>query len=435
MYPLSPPAAYAHESAMADPRYRERMQRVLDACDNEPKLTVYADEDVPGLLREGGLAERRKIMGTLDLIEDPVLLFNTYRFDGNFEERREWAREQGFPNLNGLVAAMLGYGAFAWACYNLADDPVGHDKVCRPCWRIHFQTGCVHKCHYCSLGGLLTTMVNVEDYIVQLDRLMAAHPWQETFLLEDDADIPGLEPELGCLGPLIEHFGALKDRYLLLHTKTWNVDWMLDLPHNGKTIIVWSISGPTQSRVFEPVCGTTEERIEAARKCQDAGYQIRYKFKPIIPVRGWREDATRTVDMIFDRTRPDVISLCAFMWMSAEEMKRRLDPDMLDPEFLRAAQEAADEMADTRTQPFPEDVRAAIYEHHFDAIRRRDPEVPVSLSTENWRMWRRLGPKLGCTATSYVCGCGPNATPGLSKLAVHPFNVARGGPQGEFQRM
>ena len=77
-------------------------------------------------------------------------------------------------------ASLLGYGPFSWANYNLPDDPARHDKVCRPCWRIHFQNGCVHRCHYCGLGGLLATMVNVEDYIVHLDRLIEAHPWQET---------------------------------------------------------------------------------------------------------------------------------------------------------------------------------------------------------------------------------------------------------------
>ena len=332
-------------------------------------------------------------------------------------------------------AALLGYGPFAWANYNLPGDPAAHDKVCRPCWRIHFQNGCVHRCHYCGLGGLLATMVNVEDYIENLDRLIEAHPWQETYLLEDDAEIPVLEPELGCLGPIIEFFGTLEDRYVVIHTKSWNVDWMLDLPHNGNTIIVWSLAGPTQSRVFEPVAGTTEERIEAARKCQEAGYTVRYKFKPIIPVRDWREEASYTIDLLFEKTNPDVISLCTYMWMDVEEMKRRLDADYLDPEYLAAAEQSVEEMADTRAKPFPEWVRAEIYEHHFDEIRRHNPEVPVSLSTENFQMWKRLGPKIGFTATDYVCGCGPNSTPWRKRLERHAFHIAQDGPQSGFELM
>jgi len=278
-------------------------------------------------------------------------------------------------------------------------------------------------------------MTNVEDYIEHLARLIEAHPWQETYLFEDDADVLCLEPELGCLGPLIEFFGTYEDRYLIIHTKSANVEWMLDLEHNGKTAIVWSIAGPTQSTVLEPLTGATQERIEAARNCQEAGYVVRYKFKPIVPVRNWREEASETVRLMFEKTNPDVISLCCYMWMTVDEMKRRLDVSLLDPKHVAAAEEAVDEVAQTRAKPFPEWVRAEIYEHHFTEIRKWNPEVPVSLSTENWGMWKRLGPKLGTTATSYVCGCGPNSVPWRKKLECHPFETAKKCPVGKFELM
>ena len=180
---------------------------------------------------------------------------------------------------------LLGDGAFIWFPAGLKEDPRRRQKVCRACWRIHFQAGCLHRCAYCGLGGILATMVNVEEYLLHLGKLIERHPWQLTYLLEDDADVPCLEPELGCLGPIIEYFGTLQDRYLVIHTKSWNVEWMLPLKHQGNTIVVWSLTGPKQSEVLEPKTGTTEERIEAARKCQEAGYTVRYKFKPIIPVR------------------------------------------------------------------------------------------------------------------------------------------------------
>ncbi len=284
MYRLEPPAVYVNDTVMSDERYRRRIEKVVAALAKPVEPIVYSDEDLPRMLAEGLLAGRRS-MGAMPEVHDPALLFNTYRFDGREAERVKWLQEQGC-NLGGQTAhALLGGGAFAWACYNQAEDPNRTDKVCRPCWRIHFQNGCVHRCHYCAFGGLLISMVNVEDYCTRLGQLMDRHPWQYTYLLDDDADPPCLEPELGCLGPMIEYFGTLRNRYLIIHTKTWNTEWMRDLEHNGNTIIVWSVSGPSQSRLLEPKTGTTEERIEAARVAEEAGYQIRYKFKPIIPVR------------------------------------------------------------------------------------------------------------------------------------------------------
>lgn len=434
MYPLSPPAVYAHESVTANPTYRNRLQRVVDALENSVEPIIYSDEDLPHIINRHNLFENCGNMGEMDVVPDPKLVFNTFRFDGKRDERVAWLAERAEVGES-FAASLLGYRPWAWANYNLEGDPVRHDKVCRPCWRLHFQRGCVHKCAYCGLGGVLISAVNSDEWCENLGRLIEAHPWQETYLLEDDADVPGLEPELGCLGEIVEWFGTLEDRYVIIHTKSWNAEWMTDLRHNGNTIIVWSISADTQSREIEPVCGTTGERIEAARIAQEAGYQIRYKFKPIIPVRNWRQEASEAIDLLFQKTDPDVISLCVFMWHNVDQMKAKLPVALLDPWALEAAEEAGLTPSETRAAPFPADVRAEIYRHYFREIRKHNPDVPVSLSTENFTMWKRLEDELGCTATNYVCGCGPNSTPGRTCLTEHPFRIASGGPQGDFNEM
>ncbi len=422
MYPIDPPAVYVHHSVMAEERYRARVDGVVRALQKSVEPIVYSDADLSRLLTDVGIARNRVAMGTLGEVRDPILLFNTFRWDNRFAERREALKAAGCTNAPDLQ--LLGYGPFNWANYNLEGDPHRHDKVCRPCWRIHLQNGCVHRCKYCGFGGLLICSVNVEEYCHWLGQIIERHPWQTTYLLDDDGDPPCLEPEHGTLGPLMEFFGTLKDRYLVIHTKTWNTDWMRGVDHNGGTIIVWSISGATQSRLIEPKTGTTEQRIEAARVAQEAGIQIRYKFKPIIPVKTWREDAAEAVRLVFGRTNPDIVTLCCFMWMDIEDMVRRLGEDLLDPDFVKAARDAREETKGTRTQPFPIAQRAEIYDHYLSEIRRWNPDVPVSLSTENFEMWKLFGPKLGFTATNYVCGCGPESVPGARKLACHPFKVA-----------
>ncbi|MBM4030438.1 MAG: hypothetical protein FJ291_01475 [Planctomycetes bacterium] len=423
MYPIEPPAIYTHDSVMADERHRARVEGVVRALRKPVEPIAYGDHELPALLAEHGLLKNRVPMGTLPEVRDPILLFNTFRWDGRYAERLEALRSVGAdPSWHAIP--LLGYGAFNWANYNLEGDPARHDKVCRPCWRIHLQNGCVHHCRYCPFGGLLICSVNVEEYCHWLGQIIERHPWQTTYLLDDDGDPPCLEPEHGVLGPLMEFFGRQKGRYLVIHTKTWNADWMRGVDHNGGTIIVWSVSGATQSRLIEPKTGTTEQRIKAARVAQDAGIQIRYKFKPIIPVKTWREDAAEAVRLVFEKTNPDVISLCCFMWMDIEEMVRRLGEELLDAEFVRAARDACEATKDTRTQPFPLAKRAEVYDHYLGEIRRWNPDVPVSLSTENFEMWKHFGPKLGFTATNYVCGCGPETTPGARRLECHPFKVA-----------
>lgn len=162
---------------------------------------------------------------------------------------------------------------------------------------------------------------------------------------------------------------------------------------------------------------------------------IRYKLKPVIPVRDWRRDAAETVEMIFKTTRPDVISLCVYMWMDIDETRRRLDASLLDPAYLAAAEEAAEETKYPRCRPFPPRVRSEVYEFYLNEIRRHDTEIPVSISTESPDMWKRLGGRLGAAASNYVCGCGPNSTPWRKKLDCNAFRIAAGGPAGGFEAM
>jgi len=58
-----------------------------------------------------------------------------------------------------------------------------------------------------------------------------------------------------------------------------------------------------------------------------------------------------------------------------------------------------------------------IYSFFIDEIRKHDPTVPISLSTETKEVWGVLGPRLGFTPHNYVCGCGAKCTPGLQVLA------------------
>lgn len=124
----------------------------MAACKNYVTPVAFTDDDLPDMLHNG-LTANCKAMGMLDEIRDPILLFNTFRFDGRREERTDWLQSQftAAPK-GGLAGPLLGYGAFNWFHRDLT-SPV----ICRRCWRIHFQRGYLHRCHYCGFGELLTT--------------------------------------------------------------------------------------------------------------------------------------------------------------------------------------------------------------------------------------------------------------------------------------
>jgi len=164
-----------------------------------------------------------------------------------------------------------------------------------------------------------------------------------------------------------------------------------------------------------------EERIEAARKCASWGYPVRVKFKPIVPFTGWREHAREMIREILS-VKLDNISLFTIAWMGVDELKACFPVDLLDPEYLRAAEEAKDVMKTRSVRPYPHAVRAEIYRFYIEQIRAIDPDVPITLCTEAVDMWEEMAPLVGQKPESFVCGCGPMTVPGLRCLAANPWS-------------
>ena len=131
---MVPSEALPVESVTADPVYRARVERVAAALKEPREIVEYADADLPEMVLNRGLLAGRRPMKGMEEVSDPILLFNTFRFDGREEETRR-RKELTAAGLKQVPHSLLGSGAFVWFDSNLETDPHRKDKVCRPCWR------------------------------------------------------------------------------------------------------------------------------------------------------------------------------------------------------------------------------------------------------------------------------------------------------------
>ncbi|GAG22523.1 unnamed protein product, partial [marine sediment metagenome] len=153
------------------------------------------------------------------------------------------------------------------------------------------------------------------------------------------------------------------------------------------------------------------------RKCQEMGLPVRYKFKPIIPVRNWREEYAHIIEQALSRSKPESIGFCVIMWMDYNDLTERIDVNLLDEGYVKAAREASDQLKGVRTGPFPHHVRAEIYRFLINEVRRWSKDVLLYVSTESREMWDELKDELGQDPRAYICGCSSVAVPG-SRLAL-----------------
>jgi len=414
MYPLQPPSVSVFDRALADPRSAARVEGMLAALGlNFDAVARVTDADIPELIQRHGWADARLRQGLLGEHQPLSLVFNTFRFD---EAPPAGPLMSACPSgtSSGLVNNLLGHGGRELA----REQFTSQRGVCRA--RVQFDTiyGCPHGCRYCAGGKVSVIFTNLEGFLARhVIPATESEPWQKVFMFNSAlSDTLCFEPEYGMSKLLADYFSGTPDQHYLIHTKSANVDFLLDLDHRGHTILLWSLTGDTASRVVEPGTASGPERIEAARRCQEAGYPIRFKLKPIVPVRGWREEYRELVALLFARVRPESVGLFMLAWMDADELENCLDPDLLDPAFLQALRDSASTMKGVRAGPFPHAARCEVYSVLLDEIRKHDREVPVFLCTETTEMWQAFGSRLGVAPHNYVCGCGPQCAPGLRQL-------------------
>ena len=423
MKPFHPQAFYATDWAWADPRCQRRMERIMSGFGKPITAVRIIDEDgLAELIAQKGWVDLWRRQGTVGYDGDPDIVFNAFRwFEGD-----EWASlrkrlpilQQGQGFANSMLRALYGHPTMS----HFEDGNRKRHERDNCCWSLHdLHTGwgCFHKCKYCSRGRVTTIMLNVEEWLERVDQLLERNDWQRVIRFDTETDCLPLEPEYGVCVDLVEHFARKDDRYIILFSKSDNVDFLLDLDHRGHTIMLWTLSTDTVSRLVEVDTATTGERIEAARKCQAAGYPVRFKFKPIISIRGWREEATATLEMLFDNVVPDNLSMEMLFFRSVDELRSMIDPSLFEPEFIRMMEEheAAGGMQD-EYKVIPPDFRVEVYTHYASEVRRLSPDTPLSLCAESHAIWRRMTPLLGQNRDNFVCNCGPACTPGLRRSAL-----------------
>jgi len=406
---LCPKKVYVAETVENDPRSLARAERMIAAMSPGQVVRGVTDEQLNAAVSERGW-KTRELWGERAEPVDPDVVFTTFRRDLDPEKLK--ARSTQYPNLS--TSHLSGGQALIYRVDGVPEWRQRTHSVCQPSWQLHSITGCPFRCAYCWFGNVINVRVNIEDMIDATDAFIRdERPPQNIWKWDNQTDINCFEPEYDAVRPWVEYFAQQREHYMLLYTgKSDHVDFMLDYDHGGQTLLQWSLSPRTQSTKLEPLTAPWDARVAAMGKCEEAGYQVRFRFSPIMPVKNWREEYSELIELIFSSCHPDVTALCMFGWMDFAAAERCLDLSLWDPVFVDAMRSSAAFLQGKRYGPLPHEARATIYQHLIDEITRVSPTTPIALCLETPEMWTLFEEQLNQTAEEYVCVCGPYCTPG-----------------------
>jgi len=82
----------------------------------------------------------------------------------------------------------------------------------------------------------------------------------------------------------------------------------LEIESHDQAIISFSLNAIPVAERWERAPGVLK-RIEAAKKVSDAGYEVRLRIDPMVPVENWEEHYLRLLEIIFENLTPERITL------------------------------------------------------------------------------------------------------------------------------
>mgnify|MGYP006281864631 FL=1 len=255
---------------------------------------------------------------------------------------------------------------------------------------LHIGTFCVMDCAYCILQSyfhppLLQYYVNQSDMTAALDEVFAKGKIRRigTGEFTDSLIWETADP---ISAKLIRKFAGQDQAILEIKSKSVQIAHLLDLPHNRKTIMAWSLN--TEPVVAREERGTAslDARLRAASQCQDRGYPLAFHFDPLILYPGCETDYLAMLDRLFNTIDPSGIvwiSLGSFRFMPDLKpivQARFPASKMIYGEFIKGL--------DGKMRYFKPQ-RLALYRRLVGRIQRDAPQVTAYFCMEDDEAWQQ----------------------------------------------
>lgn len=263
------------------------------------------------------------------------------------------------------------------------------------------SNGCYFSCEYCymqqtyrKIMPFIKFSVNYPDMLREIEREFKKGPRvYDMGELQDSLAFDELYPLTKILIP----FFAKTDSKLLLLTKSDCIDNLLALRdvHNGQTIVSWSINSDFIANDVEHNSASLDQRVQSAAKVQDAGYEIRLRFDPLIMTENWEQEYSEMVEKVFSHVHPSRVTLGSFRLetgLFSAIAERFPNSVLLDPNKLNLKDGKPVKSGDGKYR-YRDDIRVKLYNFVIGEIRKRS-DTTIALCKESADIWAAVGLEL-----------------------------------------
>jgi spore photoproduct lyase len=269
-------------------------------------------------------------------------------------------------------------------------------NACPNYWHFSPCGFCPYGCHYCYLAGTpgvrfsptVKVFLNLPEILGEIDRAAARLSEPTAFYLGKLQDGLALDPLTGYSRALVPFFAGHRYARMTLLTKSANVENLLDLRHEGHTILSWSLNPAEVIAAFEAGTPPLTKRLEAMKRCAEAGYPVRAVVMPIVPLPGWEQAYAAFLETLLAEVPLDRITLGGIC--SYPAARGLLEHRVGRPNAISDAFDPSGPSPDGRLR-YPAHLRMRLYRHMVQIIRSRAPGLGIGLCLEEEPVFRSLG--------------------------------------------
>jgi len=229
-----------------------------------------------------------------------------------------------YKKLNGeIVSQVSAVGDGILRRFDKTPFPIEEtDVVCPHFMLLAWANGCPYNCAWCYLKGTFrfygqkpngrvpmkfkdrSRMSKVLTSFVKSKTPEIINTGELSDSLMDESSERGLPFSAW----IMQFFEGTCHKVLFL-TKSTNINEFLKHDWQKNAILSWSINADPVAKRWELYAPTPEQRLEAAKKVADAGYEVRLRIDPMVPILEWQKHYKDLVDMIFKVLEPSRVTM------------------------------------------------------------------------------------------------------------------------------
>jgi spore photoproduct lyase len=267
-------------------------------------------------------------------------------------------------------------------------------NTCPNYWHFSLYGFCPYGCTYCYLAGTpgvkfspsVKIFTNIDEVLNDIDKHARKIAEPVAFYHGKLQDGLALDPLSGYSRRLIPFFAEHPFARQILLTKSADVENLLDLDHNGHTILSWTLHPPEISEQFEPATPSMVERLCAMKKCADAGYPVRAVLMPLIPVPNWLDLYVHFLERLLTDIpiqRLTIGAICSYQG-AYHLMNRKLGSANVIAENMEHTQSTDGRMR------YPMALRENAYRQLIQTAKHLRPDLEVGLCLETNSVFESL---------------------------------------------